>query len=72
MLSFLKWYLSFSKKQKNYKAKVNLLRAKEIKEKKIDKKVDKKKGGKGWEETDEKKKYNEEQLSDWLNYTRKT
>ena len=56
MLSFLKWYLSFSKKQKNYKAKVNLLRAKEIKEKKIDKKVDKKKGGKGGEETDEKKK----------------
>ena len=43
MLSFLKWYLSFSKKQENYKAK-------------IDKKVDKKKGGKGGEETDEKKK----------------
>ena len=56
MLSFLKWYLSFSKLQENYKAKVNLLRAKEIKEKKIDKKVDKKKGGKGGEETDEKKK----------------
>ena len=47
MLSFLKWYLSFSKKQENYKAKVNLLRAKEIKEKKLTKKLIRKRVEKG-------------------------
>ena len=47
MLSFLKWYLSFSKKQKNYKAKVNLLRVKEIKEKKLTKKLIRKRVEKG-------------------------
>ena len=47
MLSFLKWYLSFSKLQENYKAKVNLLRAKEIKEKKLTKKLIRKRVEKG-------------------------
>ena len=47
MLSFLKWYLSFSKLQENYKAKVNLLRVKEIKEKKLTKKLIRKRVEKG-------------------------
>ena len=54
----------YSKKIYVDKAKDYVLRAKEIKEKKIDKKKDdKKKGGKDGEETDEEKKKLEEQLS---------
>ena len=48
MSSFGKWFLSFSKNPENYKAKDYVLRAKEIKEKKIGKKVEKKKGWKRW------------------------